>query len=184
MQITPTVLPGCYLLQPDILRDERGSFVKVFHQDLFREHGLADDFAEEYYSVSRKGVLRGLHFQTPPRDHAKLLYCVQGRVLDAVVDLRRGSPSYGEHMMNELSAEQGQALYLAPGVAHGFYTLSEQALMIYKVTTVYAPKHDTGILWNSADIAWPDLAPVLSKRDLQFAPLATFDSPFVYQEPA
>lgn len=184
MNFQPTTLPGCFLLQPKVLRDERGCFVKVFHQDVFREQGLATDFNEEYYSVSRRGVLRGLHFQTPPRQHAKLLYCVQGRVLDAVVDLRVGSPTYGRHMMIELDAERGQVLYLAAGVAHGFYTLSEQALMVYKVTTTYSPEHDTGILWNSASIAWPDPTPILSARDCGFAPLDGYLSPFVYAEPA
>lgn len=178
MKFLPTALPGCFLLQPNILRDERGCFVKVFHQQTFREQGLATDFSEEYYSVSHRRVLRGLHFQTPPHAHAKLLYCVQGKVLDAAVDLRLGSPTYGQHIMIELDAEHGQALYLAPGVAHGFYTLSEQALMVYKVTTTYSPAHDTGILWNSAGIVWPDADPILSARDRGFVPLAGFRSPF------
>ena len=181
MKFLSTALPGCYLLQPNILRDERGRFVKVFHQQTFREQGLATDFAEEYYSLSQRRVLRGLHFQTPPHDHAKLLYCVQGKVLDAAVDLRVGSPTYGQHIMIELDAEHGQALYLAPGVAHGFYKLSEQALMVYKVTSTYAPAHDTGILWNSAGIVWPDAAPILSARDRGFAPLAAFKSPFAWE---
>lgn len=182
MQIIPTAIAGCFQLQPNVLHDPRGSFVKVFHQDLFREHGLATDYAEEYYSHSRRGVVRGLHFQTPPMDHAKLVYCPQGAVLDAAVDLRRGSPTYGQHITLELSGENGHMLYLPAGLAHGFCALSEQALMVYKVTTTYAPQHDGGILWNSAGIAWPTDQPVLSARDQQFPALADFESPFVYRE--
>src|ERR1700688_3964819 len=103
MKILPTSIEGCFQLMPDILRDERGCFVKVFHEDVFRRHGLRVDFAEEYYSVSRQRVLRGLNFQTPPREHAKLVYCAQGSVLDVAVDLRLGSGSYGRHIEYVLS---------------------------------------------------------------------------------
>lgn len=178
MNIIPTAIGGCFQLVPNIVRDERGSFVKVFHEDVFRAHGLATDYAEEYYSVSRRGVLRGLHFQVPPMEHSKLVYCPQGAVLDAALDLRAGSPTYGRHVTLELSAANGHMLYLPKGVAHGFYTLSEQALMVYKVTSTYSQAHDGGVLWNSAGIAWPDQDPVLSARDRQFAPLAGFVSPF------
>src|ERR1700739_3724115 len=95
MKLLPTAIAGCYQIVPNVFRDERGAFVKVFHEELFREHGLRTDFAEEYYSVSRERVLRGLHFQTPPHDHAKLVYCLQGSVLDVALDLRLGSPDYG-----------------------------------------------------------------------------------------
>lgn len=184
MRIEPTAIPGCFQLVPDIRADERGSFVKTFREDLFREHGMATSFAEEYYSLSKRNVVRGLHFQLPPHDHAKLVYCVQGAVLDAALDLRRGSPTYGQHVTFELSAENGHMLYLPAGLAHGFCTLGEQAVMMYKVTSAYAPQHDSGIRWDSAGIAWPDdvqRAPLLSARDQGFATLAEFDSPFVYE---
>ena len=181
MDILDTSLPGCFQIQPVVRADERGSFTKVFHEEIFRSAGLRTDFAEEYYSVSRRGVLRGLHFQLPPHDHAKLIYCTQGKVLDAALDLRRGSPTYGRHLTLELSQEQGNMLYLPAGLAHGFYTLSEQATMVYKVTSVYAPQHDGGVLWDSAGIAWPDTGPVLSQRDREFSALADFDTPFQYE---
>ncbi|TWI60648.1 dTDP-4-dehydrorhamnose 3,5-epimerase [Pseudoduganella lurida] len=184
MRILPTALAGCHLIVPDIRRDERGYFVKTFHAEIFREHGLATDFREEYYSASHRGVLRGLHFQTPPHEHAKLVYCVRGAVFDAAVDLRQGSPTQGQHLTQELSEDNGCMLYLAPGVAHGFCALTDDALMVYKVTTVYAPDSDSGILWNSAGIDWPVTAPQLSARDQQFATLAQFASPFRYQAPA
>lgn len=181
MDILATSLPGCFQVQPVVRADERGSFTKVFHEEIFRNAGLRTDFAEEYYSVSRRRVLRGLHFQLPPHDHAKLVYCTQGKVLDVALDLRRGSPTYGQHLTLELSQEQGNMLYLPAGFAHGFYTLSEQATMVYKVTSVYAPQHDGGVLWHSAGIAWPDMDPVLSQRDREFPALAAFDSPFRYE---
>lgn len=184
MKIIPTAISGCFQLAPNILSDARGSFVKVFHEDVFRQHGLATDYAEEFYSLSRRGVLRGLHFQSPPKDQAKLVYCPQGKVLDAALDLRLGSPTYGAHITLELSGENGHMLYLPPGLAHGFYTLSEEALMVYKVTSTYAPECDSGVLWNSAGIAWPDAAPVLSARDHLFQPLAEFASPFTYRSAA
>ncbi len=167
MIIKETAIPGCYELTPRILSDERGVFVKTFHEGIFKEHGLTTDWREEYYSVSRRGVLRGLHFQLPPHDHDKLVYCTAGVVLDAVADLRKGSPAYGGHVMLELSAEKGNMLYIPRGLAHGFYVKSEAATMMYKVSSVYAPEHDAGILWNSAGIPWPDENPILSDRDRQ-----------------
>lgn len=180
MRILPTALAGCFLIAPEFRRDDRGYFVKTFHEEVFREHGLATEFREEYYSASQRGVVRGLHFQTPPHQHAKLVYCVRGAVFDAAVDLRAGSPTEGRHLSVELSADNGSMLYLAPGVAHGFCALTNDALMMYKVTSVYAPAHDAGILWNSAGIDWPVEAPRLSARDQQFPALAQFASPFVY----
>ena len=118
----------------------------------------------------------------PPSDHAKLVYCIRGQVLDAVVDLRRGSPTFGRHATFDLCAEKANALYLPPGLAHGFCTMSETATVVYKVTTEYAPEHDGGILWNSAGIGWTEASPVLSGRDLGFPPLENFQTPFVWQE--
>lgn len=180
MQILPTELAGCFLIVPEIRRDERGCFVKTYHDDLFRAHGLATDFREEYFSSSHQGVLRGLHFQTPPHAHAKLVYCVRGSVLDAAVDLRIGSPTYGRHLRQELNEDNACMLYLPAGVAHGFLALSEQALMMYKVTSTYAPASDGGIRWDSAGIDWPASQPRLSARDRELPALAEFSSPFVY----
>ncbi len=180
MKIEATPLPGCFAIQPTVFDDLRGRFVKVFHEPAFTEHGLVARFAEDYYSVSRKGVLRGMHFQTPPSDHVKLVYCVSGEILDAVVDLRRGSPTYGQHFMLELTAAKANILYVPRGMAHGFYTRSEEATVIYKVETVHAPSEDAGIAWNGCGISWPSDAPILSTRDQRFPTLAEFESPFRY----
>jgi dTDP-4-dehydrorhamnose 3,5-epimerase len=173
-----TSLPGCLEIQPSVLRDQRGVFVKTFHWDLFEAQGINTDWREEYYSVSKKGVLRGLHFQTPPYDHEKLVYCTAGEVLDAVVDLRSRSSTYGRYAMFHLKAEVANMVYIPKGFAHGFYTLTETATMMYKVSTVYAPDHDGGILWNSANITWPDSTPILSARDQSFPLLQNFSNPF------
>ena len=182
MIIFPTAISGCFQLIPNILHDERGSFVKVFHESIFQDYGLETKFTEQYYSRSRQGVLRGLHFQTPPKDHAKLVYCVQGSALDAAVDLRIGSPTYGKHITLEINARKGNILYLPRGVAHGFYVLSKQAMMVYNVTNTYSPQHDMGIRWNSIGIDWPDNNPIVSARDLQFPSLSEFESPFTHTD--
>ena len=180
IEIRQTEILGCFEIIPKVLKDERGTFVKTFHQDIFKANGLETHFAEEYYSFSHKRVLRGLHFQLPPMDHVKLVYCIFGKVLDAVVDLRVGSPTYGKFEIFELSSEKANMIYIPKGLAHGFYVESENAIMMYKVTTVYSPEHDTGILWNSVDIPWPDEKPIISQRDSQFQTFADFQSPFRY----
>ena len=181
MEIITTRISGCYEIRPTVVRDERGTFVKTFHQDLFAGYGLATAFAEEYYSVSRFRVLRGLHFQVPPREHVKVVYCVKGRVLDAVVDLRRGSPTYGQYAAIEITGDAANMVYMTCGLAHGFYVLSEEAIVVYKVTSIHSPEHDTGIHWNSAGIPWPDRQPIVSLRDSGLVHFAEFQSPFRYE---
>jgi dTDP-4-dehydrorhamnose 3,5-epimerase len=176
-----TPLNGCFELQPKVSDDSRGRFVKVFHTQAFTSHGLECNFSEEYYSVSNKDVIRGLHFQTPPMDHVKLVYCVQGAVFDVVVDLRVGSPTYGQSITLELSASKANSIYIPKGMAHGFCSLSDQTVLVYKVSTVYAPTQDTGILWNSVCVAWPTKQAILSVRDQTFSPLDQFVSPFRYE---
>lgn len=181
MQFVETSIPGCLEIIPNIFRDERGYFVKTYHQDIFNERGLVNSFAEEYYSFSHKGVVRGLHFQLPPEDHYKLVYCVSGAAVDAVVDLRQGSLAYGRHALFDLSAEKGNLIYIPPGLAHGFFTVSDNTILIYKVTTVYSPRYDSGILWNSVGIDWPGEKPIISKRDSLFPHFSDFISPFHYK---
>jgi len=182
MRLLETNIPGCYEILPEVLKDERGLFVKTFHQNFFAENGLETHFAEEYYSYSRNDVLRGLHFQLPPYDHTKLVYCVSGEVMDAVVDLRMGSPTYGKFKVVTMRSEKANMIYIPPGLAHGFYVKSSNAILMYKVTTVYSPNHDAGILWNSAEIPWPINTPIISKRDSEFVTFANFKSPFYFQE--
>ena len=178
MQLIPTSLPGCVELRPFFAEDERGTFVKTFHAKQFAEAGLKVEWVEEFYSSSRKGVIRGMHFQTPPYDHEKLVYCIQGRVLDVVVDLRRSQPTYGRYMAVELDSARGHGLMIPKGMAHGFLALTDDVIMAYKVTTVHNPIHDSGILWNSFGLDWGLTMPIMSLRDRTFSPLCDFETPF------
>jgi len=182
-ELVPTKVPGCIQINARKRQDSRGYFVKTYHRSLFHEHGLSTEFREEYYSSSNSGCLRGMHFQLPPHDHDKLVYCTTGTVLDVVVDLRRGSPTYGQAECMTLSGESGTMLFIPKGLAHGFYVLSGPSSMVYNVTTEYAPSHDTGIHWRSIPFDWPNLSPVTSERDSSFQPLNEFDSPFTYSPP-
>lgn len=182
MKINEIEIPGCFEIIPRRVEDGRGVFVKTLHEEVFASRGLQIAFAEEYYSKSYQNVLRGLHFQMPPHDHIKMVYCVSGTILDVVVDLRVGSPTYGQHRTFELGDANARTLVLAKGIAHGFYTMSQRAIVMYKVSTVYAPEHDAGILWNSLDIPWPSKNPFLSDRDKGLFVFQDFDSPFVYQK--
>lgn len=182
MELRVTPIPGCWQIMPRVFRDERGSFVKTFHRNLSAEYGLVTEFAEEFYSWSRRGVLRGLHFQLPPAQHTKVVTCLVGEVLDVVVDLRKGSPTYGRHALFPLRAEHATLLYIPEGVAHGFLAISDNALMYYQVTSVHSLEHDAGIRWDSAGISWPSSTPLVSARDAAFPSLNEFDSPFRYIE--
>jgi len=173
-----TKLEGCYEIQPIVRRDSRGVFVKTFHVEAFQELGLPVAFREEYHSVSSRNVLRGLHFQTHPAACAKLVYCVMGKVWDVAVDLRRQSPTYSQFHFVVLDGEKGNMFFLPEGMAHGFYTMSEEAIMMYGVTKVYDREHDSGIRWDSIGIPWPCENPVLSERDQAFLPFSEFETPF------
>jgi dTDP-4-dehydrorhamnose 3,5-epimerase len=172
-----TAIAGCFELRPVVRSDSRGQFVKTFHADYFSSNNLETDWSEQYYSVSRKGVLRGMHFQRPPHAHAKLVYCTSGTILDVVVDLRVGSSTYGDHISLEISSSAGNILYVPQGFAHGFYALSD-ATVVYNVSTVYSPDHDDGVLWSSIGMDWPVASPDLSERDTKLSALADFNSPF------
>ena len=177
IEIVKGTIAGVRLLRPQVRSDPRGSFVKTLEADVFARHGLPTVYAEHYYSVSGKNVLRGLHFQLPPHHHDKLVTCIEGDVLDVVLDLRAGA-DYGRHEHFELSGTRGDGVFVPAGCAHGFYVRSERAIVLYNVTTAYAPAHDTGIRWDSAGIAWPATAPVLSERDAALPPLSAFKTPF------
>lgn len=180
MRLVPCKISGCFQIYPDISRDSRGNFVKVFHQDLFAEHGLCNYFPEVYYSTSTKNVVRGMHFQLPPDDHVKLVHCSLGQVIDVIVDIRFGSPTYGQHQLINLSSDNGAGVYVAKGVAHGFCVTSQEAIMIYQVSSMYCAHSDSGIRWDSLGIEWPIQNPILSSRDAELAPFSEFISPFYY----
>jgi len=166
LEATELSLRGCFRLRPRIFEDARGRFVKVFHAERFRELGLETEFRECFWSESVRGVLRGLHYQAPPDDHAKLVTATSGSVLDVALDLRAGSPTYGRHELIRLDAATASVLYLPRGIAHGFLVTSERATLLYQTTREHVPAADLGIRWDSAGIPWPsEPTPIVSDRD-------------------
>ena len=182
MELRHTAIPGCFEIIPFIFQDLRGTLVKTFVENIFVAHKMETHFAEEFHSLSSLGVLRGLHFQLPPHEQTKLVYCVSGAIFDAVVDLRVGSPMYGSFVTYELSAENGKCLYLSPGLAHGFLVLTQTAIVMYRTSAAYVPEYDCGIRWDSAGIPWPMHPLMLSKRDSELPRFVDFSSPFVYPD--
>lgn len=178
MKINEIGISGCFELIPDRKQDARGYFAKIFNADLFESIGLETSFPEEYYSYSKKGVIRGLHFQEPPMDLVKLVTCFDGVIQDVLLDMRVNSATYKQHITIELSAKLGNCLYIPRGIAHGFQVVSDSALMLYKVSKVYSPILDSGVLWDSAGIIWPLPNPILSERDRSFKKLDDYISPF------
>jgi len=177
MEVVEELLPGCFLVQPRVFEDARGCFVKTYHQGLCAALGITIDMREEFYSVSHRNVLRGMHFQLPPHAHDKLVYCTHGRVRDVLLDLRRG-PHYGRVATAELSGDNRHMVFIPQGIAHGFVSLSDHSTMLYKTSTVHAPDSDCGIRWDSFDYDWAVDAPLLSERDQRHARLPNFTSPF------
>ena len=173
------------MIRPRRFSDERGWFTETYSEAAAAGVGITDRFVQDNQSYSAfAGTIRGLHFQRPPYAQAKLVRCVRGSVLDYAVDLRRGSPTFGQHVSAKLTAEGGEQLYIPVGYAHAFVTLEPHVEVAYKVTEVYAPQSDGGILWSCPLIAidWP-LPPtgaVLSDKDRSLPSLADFDSPFAY----
>jgi dTDP-4-dehydrorhamnose 3,5-epimerase len=166
--------------------DDRGWFSETLHLKRLRELGINHPFVQENQSRSKRaGTLRGFHFQRPPAAQAKLVSVVRGRILDVAVDIRRGSPSYGNYVSIELSAEGGEQLYIPTGFAHGFITLEDDVVVMYKASDYYAPSHEAGICWNDPDIgfSWPFKDADISKsdKDGRLPRLKDLDSPFPYE---
>lgn len=181
-EIIEKKIPGCYEIRTEPFGDKRGQFVKTFDKQLFKSHGLAANFAEEFYSLSFKNVLRGLHFQLPPHDHEKTVCCLTGKAFDVVLDIRKGSPTFGKYEFIELAPQRYNTIYIPKGLAHGFYAMENNTLLFYKVTTAHVPACDSGILWNSAEINWPCDNPIVSDRDNNLPKFDDFDSPFIFKE--
>lgn len=166
--------------------DERGWFSETYNEKIFSQFGIKDRFVQDNHSLSvHPCTVRGLHFQAPPFSQAKLVRCLRGRIFDVAVDIRRASPTFGRWVSAELSAENGFQLYLPVGFAHGFVTLDPATEVIYKVSNVYSPDSDGGILWNDPQIGveWPiaeGVIPTLSAKDERQPLLRDFDSPFEY----
>lgn len=180
MNIVPTDVPGLFDLLAEPKPDERGYLVKTFEASTFAQAGLATEFQESLHTCSRRGVLRGMHFQTPPCPQAKVVFCEHGSVFDVVVDLRHGSPTFGGSTTRMLTAERGNGLYVPSGLAHGFLVTSESAVVSYQITTAYAPGNDAGVLWSSVDVEWPIIDPIVSERDRGLPAMTELGMVFTY----
>ena len=166
MTITETVLPDVLLLEPRLFRDSRGHFAELYRADRYREAGIEEAFVQDNVSVSKRGVLRGLHLQHP-HGQGKLVTVLAGSVFDVAVDVRRGSPTFGRWVGYDLSAENGRQLWIPPGFAHGFVVTGEEAVFLYKCTALYAPGSELSVCWDdpALGIDWPVAEPVLSPKD-------------------
>lgn len=166
MNVIPTSLPGVLILEPRVFGDDRGFFMETWNQSRYAEAGLPASFVQDNLSFSRRGVLRGLHFQNP-NPQSKLVYVLQGEVFDVAVDIRKGSPTFGQWTGVTLSGENKRQFWVPEGFAHGFVVTSETALFTYKCTDAYSPKDEGSILWNDPDLAidWPIQDVELSAKD-------------------
>jgi dTDP-4-dehydrorhamnose 3,5-epimerase len=186
MQVESTSLPGVLVLRPRVFEDARGFFLESYNQETLRAYGIDAVFVQDNHSKSTRGTLRGLHYQLPPAAQVKLVRVVRGAVWDVAVDIRVGSPTFGQSVGVELSAENFHQLYIPSGFAHGFCVLSEEAEVLYKASHVYSPTHERGIVWNDTtlQVAWPMAEPLLSERDRRLGTLADYlsSTPFVHGE--
>ena len=166
MKVRHTELAGVVIIEPRVFSDSRGYFMETFHARRYSEVGISDSFVQDNLSYSRRGTVRGLHFQHP-NDHAKLLQVLTGEVFDVAVDVRLGSPSFGQWFGASLSAENNRQIYIPCGFAHGFCVISEIAIVAYKCTDFYDPPSESAIAWNDPDIGidWPEVKPLLSDKD-------------------
>ena len=178
MNIINTKINGVYVIEPTVFTDERGSFVKPFSKDVFQEKNLVTNFEENFFSFSKKDVIRGMHFQTPPHDHIKLIYVPKGKILDVVLDLRKESPTYGQHVSKELSEANKTMMYIPRGCAHGFLSLEEDSCTMYLQETIRNAESENGIHFNSFGMNWTTENPIVSTRDQEFCNLSEFKSPF------
>ena len=175
-------IPDVILVRAKRLSDDRGFFVETYKRDDFEANGISETFVQDNHSRSTLGVLRGLHYQKTPRAQGKLIQVLKGEIYDVAVDIRRGSPTYGQSIGIHLSEARSELLYVPSGFAHGFCVLSEVADFTYKCTDIYAPETYRGISWDDPDlgISWPIKNPILSKRDQNLPPLKEADNNFIY----
>lgn len=186
MKVTKTDIEGVLIIEPRLFNDARGYFFESYNRKNYEEAGITADFVQDNESCTTRGVMRGLHFQRPPYAQAKLVRCVKGKVLDVAVDIRKGSPTYGQHVAVELSEENHRQFFIPRGFAHGFAVLSDTAVFQYKCDNYYHPEADGGISIqdDTLGIDWqidPTEA-LLSEKDTKHPLLKDFDSPFILKE--
>ena len=169
MKVTKNKIEGLLIIEPDIFNDDRGYFFESFNDQKYAEIGITNKFVQDNQSISHKNVIRGLHYQIPPYAQDKLVRVVNGKALDVAVDIREGSPTYGEYFSIELSGENNLQIWIPKGFAHGFASLEDNTILQYKCTNFYSPEHERGIVYNDKvlDIKWDIDSPVISNKDLE-----------------
>lgn len=185
MGFIETIIPGVFIFEPKVIADERGYFFESYSKRSFDEAGIKTNFVQDNQSMSQKNTVRGLHAQAPPHAQGKLVRVVQGAVLDVAVDIRKGSPTYGRHVAVELSADNKKQLWVPPGCLHGFSTLADDTVLVYKISEgLYNKDSEIGALWNDPELAigWGvnEMDAILSEKDQAQPSFASFDSPFIY----
>ncbi len=184
MEFQPLEIPGLVLIVPKVFEDPRGFFMEAYKKSAFAAHGIDWSFCQENHSRSSRGVLRGLHYQLPPMEQGKLVRVVRGALLDVAVDIRQGSPTYGQHAAVELTAENRHTFWIPPGFAHGFVALEDGTEMLYHVTNEYSPKDDRGIHYRDAalNIDWPlsDGEVLVSEKDSALPSLEKAENTFQF----
>ncbi len=168
MIIENTFIHGLKVIHLQEFTDLRGSFIKVFNEDFFARNELETNFRESYYSISAKNVIRGMHFQTPPKEHAKIVYVNQGSILDVILDIRKDSPTFGRHYNIILNTTKPLLVFIPVGCAHGFLSLKDNTMVTYLQSSCYDSTYDKGIKYDSFGMEWEIEKPILSERDLQF----------------
>ena len=180
MEIIETHIKDLLIIKPKVFSDPRGYFFESFNEGVFKQNGITAHFVQDNQSLSNAGVLRGLHFQSPPFEQGKLVRVITGAVLDIAVDIRKKSPTYGQHVAIELTEENKTMFYIPPGFAHGFLTLQNNTIFSYKCTNLYNKASEGTVLWNDTDlnINWNVENPILSEKDLTGTKFKEFESPF------
>ena len=180
MNFRKTEIEGLIIIEPKVFEDDRGYFFESFNKNTFAKGGIETEFVQDNQSLSQRGVLRGLHFQTPPHAQAKLIRVINGSVLDVAVDIRKNSPTYGQYQTIELSAKNKTMFFIPEGFAHGFLTLEDHTVFSYKCSNFYNTSSEDSILWNDKllNIDWGIKEPLLSKKDKIAQEFNDFISPF------
>lgn len=182
MEVIKTEIEGLLLIKPKVFSDDRGYFFESYNEEVYRNAGIDLCFVQDNISKSKKGTIRGLHYQIGDKAQGKLCKVIYGKVLDVAVDIRFGSPTFGKYFASELSEENHTQLWIPPGFAHGFSVLSDEVIFSYKCTTLYSKEHERAILYNDKElnINWMVNNPIVSEKDLKAKPFKEIDKDFIY----
>ncbi|MFL8675405.1 MULTISPECIES: dTDP-4-dehydrorhamnose 3,5-epimerase [unclassified Clostridioides] len=172
--IIKTKLKDCVEIIPNIFEDSRGITIKPYHYPTFKNLGIEEFFNEDLFVTSKKGTIRGLHFQKEPFAQSKIIYCVSGSILDVAVDIRKDSPTYGEHVCFNIDSRKRNIAYIPNGFAHGYQVLEENTMVIYKLSSPYSPNNEGGIKWDSMNINWNKINPIISSKDNKLPTFAEY----------